>query len=252
MRISVGELHAVRADLARGTLMSLQGAAAEELPDILADHAPGPESMLLHREQLGYLHDAIDALPDRLRTVVEAVYFQNRPVERGRRGAVGDPVPGLADVRRGRLPAARRDQLPAGPGGAAAAGPDRPRGRDPERVLRGSGLPEHRRRTPGDVEPARGHPAAQPSARITSTPPASPDSRPPSAPLVRPPDAAGTCRRRSARGRPSPPAPDRHLPDTLARRARAGARRRHPADALPPGRHLRRRTPFTRRLSARR
>ncbi len=76
--ISLGELHAVRADLARGTLMSLQGAAAEKLSDVLADHAPGPESMLLYRERLGYLHDAIDALPDRLRTVVEAVYFQNR------------------------------------------------------------------------------------------------------------------------------------------------------------------------------
>lgn len=78
MGISARALDAIQADLVRSTVISLQGFSPETMPDVLADHTPGPESLLLHREQLGYLHDAIDALPERLRTVVEAYFFQNR------------------------------------------------------------------------------------------------------------------------------------------------------------------------------
>lgn len=76
--ISVRELDAIHADLARGTVVSLQGFAPDVLADSLPDHTHGPETLLLHREQLGYLHDAIDALPERLRRVVDAYYFHNR------------------------------------------------------------------------------------------------------------------------------------------------------------------------------
>ena len=33
---------------------------------------PSPEDALVNREQIGYLHDAVSALPERLRVVVEA------------------------------------------------------------------------------------------------------------------------------------------------------------------------------------
>ena len=78
--ISVRELDAIHADAARGTVVSLQGFAPEEGHDVLPDQACGPEAMLLRREQLGYLHDAVAALPDRLRYVVEAYYFHSRPM----------------------------------------------------------------------------------------------------------------------------------------------------------------------------
>ncbi|MEO5831755.1 MAG: sigma-70 family RNA polymerase sigma factor [Nakamurella sp.] len=76
--ISVRELDAIHADLARGTVVSLQSFTPDVVSDVLPDQTHGPESLLLHREQLGYLHDAIDALPERLQRVVDAYYFQNR------------------------------------------------------------------------------------------------------------------------------------------------------------------------------
>ncbi|WP_111765160.1 sigma-70 family RNA polymerase sigma factor [Nakamurella deserti] len=78
--MSLRELDAVQADAARGTVVSLQGFAPEVVHDVLPDRTHGPEALLLHREQLGYLHDAVAALPDRLRRVVEAYYFENRPM----------------------------------------------------------------------------------------------------------------------------------------------------------------------------
>jgi RNA polymerase sigma factor for flagellar operon FliA len=76
--ITTRELDVVNADLARGTVLSLQGLAAETLPSATANSTDCPESMILHREQLGYLHDAIAALPERLRFVVVAHYFGHR------------------------------------------------------------------------------------------------------------------------------------------------------------------------------
>ena len=70
--ISTHELDALYADLARGAVLSLQGFDADTLPDAPANQTDCPESLLLHREQLGYLHDAIAVLPERLRFVVIA------------------------------------------------------------------------------------------------------------------------------------------------------------------------------------
>jgi RNA polymerase sigma factor FliA len=36
--------------------------------------------LLLHRERIGYLHDAVAVLPERLRFVVEASFLQERPL----------------------------------------------------------------------------------------------------------------------------------------------------------------------------
>jgi RNA polymerase sigma factor for flagellar operon FliA len=76
--ISTRELDALYADLAQGNVLSLQGFATDTLPDAPANQTDCPESLLLHREQLGYLHDAIAALPERLRFVVVAYYFGHR------------------------------------------------------------------------------------------------------------------------------------------------------------------------------
>lgn len=78
--ITLRDLDAIQADSARGTVISLQGFAPEVVQDVIPDRGHGPEALLLQREQLGYLHDAVDALPERLRRVVEGHFFQNRPM----------------------------------------------------------------------------------------------------------------------------------------------------------------------------
>ena len=61
MGVSARELDALNADLARGSVLSLQ-LLTRDTPGNSADC---PESLILRREQIGYLHDAIAALPRR-------------------------------------------------------------------------------------------------------------------------------------------------------------------------------------------
>ena len=53
---------------------STPDAGAELVPTTTA----GPEALLVHREQIGFLRDAIELLPERLRTVVEEYFFAQR------------------------------------------------------------------------------------------------------------------------------------------------------------------------------
>ena len=76
--ISTRELDDVHADLARASVLSLQGLVTYGLADTPANHAECPESLILYRERMGYLHDAIAALPQRLRFVVVAHFFEQR------------------------------------------------------------------------------------------------------------------------------------------------------------------------------
>ena len=76
--ITVGELDALQTDVARASVLSLQGFAPETGAELVAETSAGPESLLLQREQLGYLHDAISELPERLRFVVSSYFFEQR------------------------------------------------------------------------------------------------------------------------------------------------------------------------------
>ena len=76
--ITVGELDALQTDVARASVLSLQGFAPETGAELVAETSAGPESLLLIREQLGYLHDAISELPERLRFVVTSYFFEQR------------------------------------------------------------------------------------------------------------------------------------------------------------------------------
>jgi RNA polymerase sigma factor for flagellar operon FliA len=78
MGVRVDELDAVDADVQRAAVLSIQGLTENNGAELLADSDAGPEGMLLHREQLGILRDAIAELPERLRTVVEEYFFQQR------------------------------------------------------------------------------------------------------------------------------------------------------------------------------
>ncbi|WP_033367987.1 sigma-70 family RNA polymerase sigma factor, partial [Dactylosporangium aurantiacum] len=74
------ELKAIGDDVQRAVVLSLQGFTAGTAEDLVPERTPGPEDLILHREKIGYLHQAVNALPERLRHVVTAYFFQERPM----------------------------------------------------------------------------------------------------------------------------------------------------------------------------
>ncbi len=76
--MSVDEVAAAEADAQRASISSLDAITAEsgELP--LPSTGEDPAALLVRREQIGYLRDAIAELPERLRIVVEGHFFQHR------------------------------------------------------------------------------------------------------------------------------------------------------------------------------
>lgn len=80
MGVGIAEVDAVQDDVARAVVLSLQGFTTGSAEDLVTEQAPGPEAVLLMRERIGYLHQAIAALPARLRAVVEGYFLQERPM----------------------------------------------------------------------------------------------------------------------------------------------------------------------------
>ncbi|MFL6142330.1 MAG: sigma-70 family RNA polymerase sigma factor [Labedaea sp.] len=79
------EVAATRDDVQRSIVMSLQGLAGDSTTGSTGEIAipetrRSPEDTLLERERIGYLHAAINALPQRLRTVITGYYFHSRPM----------------------------------------------------------------------------------------------------------------------------------------------------------------------------
>ncbi|WP_433050888.1 sigma-70 family RNA polymerase sigma factor [Dactylosporangium sp. CS-033363] len=80
MGVAVDELKTIDEDVQRAVVLSLQGFTAGSAEELVPERAAGPEDLILHRERIGYLHQAINALPERLRTVVTAYFFEERPM----------------------------------------------------------------------------------------------------------------------------------------------------------------------------
>ncbi|MET0424026.1 MAG: sigma-70 family RNA polymerase sigma factor [Actinoplanes sp.] len=78
--VGVSELANVADDVQRAAVLSLQGFSTGAAEDMVTETALNPEEMLLHRERIGYLHDAVAVLPERLRFVVEASFLAERPL----------------------------------------------------------------------------------------------------------------------------------------------------------------------------
>lgn len=74
----VAGVDAARADAERRVLSI--DATDHPVADMVSDNAPGPEASLLASERLAYLGAAVQTLPERLRTVVEELFFRDRPV----------------------------------------------------------------------------------------------------------------------------------------------------------------------------
>jgi RNA polymerase sigma factor FliA len=80
MGVAIGEVSAVEHDVQRAVVLSLQGFTAGSAEEMVADADMGPEDVLLHRERIGYLHNAIEALPERLQLVVTRYFLEERPM----------------------------------------------------------------------------------------------------------------------------------------------------------------------------
>jgi RNA polymerase sigma factor for flagellar operon FliA len=78
--MTVAELDGVEEDVQRAVVLSLHGSPGDATEELVADRMPSPEDELLLRERIGYLRDAIDALPERLRKVVVDYFFTERPM----------------------------------------------------------------------------------------------------------------------------------------------------------------------------
>lgn len=78
MGVRVEDLDASDADVHRASVLSLQSLTSDENADLLPTVNDGPEGLLIRREQLGMLKDAIAELPDRLRMVVQEYFFAQR------------------------------------------------------------------------------------------------------------------------------------------------------------------------------
>lgn len=76
--VPITEVDEVRADASRRVL-SFEGYDGV-LADVLPARTPGPEETVLVDERLQYLRAAVAALPERLRTIVEQVFFADRSV----------------------------------------------------------------------------------------------------------------------------------------------------------------------------
>jgi RNA polymerase sigma factor for flagellar operon FliA len=78
--IGVSEIEAMEEDVQRAVVLSLQGFTAGAAEEMVTERTAGPEDLLVHRERIGYLYDAIGALPERLRLVVTGYFLDERPM----------------------------------------------------------------------------------------------------------------------------------------------------------------------------
>ena len=78
MGVSVSELNHIEADVQRAAVVSLNNLTPDGGADLLPMRSEGPEGLLLRREQIGYLRDAIAELPERLRIVIIGHFFEQR------------------------------------------------------------------------------------------------------------------------------------------------------------------------------
>lgn len=81
MGVSVDELGRLDADLHASVVLRLDVITEAAGSDaVLPSTTQTPEATMLARERQAYLRDAVDALPDRLRTVVRGCFFEELPM----------------------------------------------------------------------------------------------------------------------------------------------------------------------------
>jgi RNA polymerase sigma factor FliA len=77
--VAAAEVGAGEHDVQRAVLLSLDGFFDPTAVDLMAPSGDAsPEEYVLANERVGYLHDAVTTLPDRLRDVVTQYFFEER------------------------------------------------------------------------------------------------------------------------------------------------------------------------------
>jgi RNA polymerase sigma factor for flagellar operon FliA len=80
--VAVDQVEATERDVHRSVVLSFQVVADTPGADsLLPASGPTPDQVLLDRERDAYLRDAVATLPERLRTVVVGVFFDERPMQ---------------------------------------------------------------------------------------------------------------------------------------------------------------------------
>lgn len=74
------DLQKLTTDIHRSTVVGYESLPGAEREALLPTTGVNPETKLLESERLGYLHDAIAELPDRLRRVVIGFFFEELPM----------------------------------------------------------------------------------------------------------------------------------------------------------------------------
>ena len=98
--VPAAELEAVEEDVQRAVVLSLQGfAEGVSVYDFLSQREAAPEDIVVHRERIGYLLDAVAELPERLKTVVIRYFLEERPMADIATELGGWPVADLPDAR---------------------------------------------------------------------------------------------------------------------------------------------------------
>jgi RNA polymerase sigma factor for flagellar operon FliA len=81
MGLTVSDLEAHSHDVHRSVVLSFQAVVETHGVDsVLPSPEPSPDQVLLDREREAYLRDAVATLPERLRTVVVGVFFDELPM----------------------------------------------------------------------------------------------------------------------------------------------------------------------------
>lgn len=78
--LTLSEIQQSDDDLARASVLSLDVDADLTFAEVLPASEPTPDAQIVHREQLEYLEEAVDELPERLRLVVRGYFIDERPM----------------------------------------------------------------------------------------------------------------------------------------------------------------------------
>jgi RNA polymerase sigma factor for flagellar operon FliA len=79
MGVDPSALDSTEHDVHRSVVLSLQGFGDVDVVEaVIPAQRESPEDVILKREQVGYLHSAVAALPEKLRTVIAGYFFEGR------------------------------------------------------------------------------------------------------------------------------------------------------------------------------
>jgi RNA polymerase sigma factor for flagellar operon FliA len=79
--VSIVDVQRIRDDVDRAVVLHLDALPGEGVVGTSAGAAEDPAQQVLAYEMRGYLHDAVLALPDRLRKVMVEYFFEERPMQ---------------------------------------------------------------------------------------------------------------------------------------------------------------------------